>query len=84
MNTTLTHLRPSPFSPEFLDRQDSHVVLRHKTERSDDEVTGSDLEETIPRASRLAIESDLLQDDVLVEVNTVKATEKSVYDTDWL
>ena len=48
---------------------------RYKSEGSDDEVTGRDLVETVPRGAALAIEVDLLKHDVLVQVDTVEAGE---------
>ena len=61
-----------PFTAELLDGENSGVVPRDEAERGDDDVAGADLDEALVGRAVLAIEADLLQDDVLVEVDTVE------------
>ena len=62
-----------PFSPEPLDAEDTGIVSRNETEGSDDQVTSSDLEELLPRCAVRTVKANLLKDNILVEVYSVKA-----------
>lgn len=48
-------------------------LTRHEPKRGDDQVSRRDLEELRPRRALAAIEPDLLEDDVLIEVDPVEA-----------
>ena len=61
---------------ELLDGEHGHVVAGDEAERGDDEVAGRDLEEARPGVAALAVEADLLEDDVLVQVDTVEAAKR--------
>jgi hypothetical protein len=47
----------------------------NEAEGGDDHISGRDLEETLPGCALLAVISNLLQDDVLVEVDAVESVE---------
>ena len=61
-----------PLPPQLLNRQDRHIIPGHEPERRDDQVPDADLEQAVPRAALGAVEPDLLQDDVLVQVDAVE------------
>lgn len=61
-----------PLAAELLDREDGHIVPGDEPERRDDQVPHPDLEQLVPRGPGLAVEPDLLQHDVLVEVHAVE------------
>jgi hypothetical protein len=57
---------------DLLDEENGEIVPRHEAERSHNQVAGRDFEELVPRRTGLPCETNLLQDDVLVEVDTVE------------
>ena len=50
---------------------------RYESERGDDDVADRDLEEARPGRAGGAVEPDLLEDDVLVEVDAVEAARRN-------
>lgn len=65
-------LRLDPLAPQLLDRQHRRVVPWHEPQRGDDQVPDGDFEEPVPGGPVGAVEPDLLEDDVLVEVDAVE------------
>ena len=65
-------LNLDPFTAELLDGEDGRVVPRDEAKCGDDDVASADLDEALVGRAVLAIEADLLQDNVLVEVDTVE------------
>ena len=61
-----------PFTAELLDGENSGVVPRDEAEHGNDDVPDRDFEEALPWRARLAIKPDLLQDDVLVQIDTIE------------
>ena len=61
-----------PFPTELLDGEDRDVVAGNKAKRSDDEVADADAEEPVPRRAIAAVEANLLEDDVLVQVDAIE------------
>lgn len=49
---------------------------RHKSKRGNDDISGGDFEEFIPRGARLTSISNLLKHHILVEVDAVEPTIK--------
>ena len=66
-------LNLDPLAAELLNCEDGDVVSGHETESSDDDVADTDLEELVPGSTSLAVEANLLEYDVLVQVDTVEA-----------
>lgn len=62
-----------PLAAKLLDQDNSEVVPGHEAKRSDNKVSGSNLEQSCPRRSARTVKVDLLQHDVLVQVDTVEA-----------
>lgn len=50
----------------------NEILTRNEAEDGDDDVSSRDAEELVPRRSGGSVESDLLKDDVLVEVDAVE------------
>lgn len=49
------------------------LLTGHETQGRDDDVPGGDFEQLLPRSAGLAVEPDLLQDDILVQVDAVES-----------
>lgn len=48
------------------------TLTRYESQRRNNQIPGADFEQPIPLGSTLSIEPDLLEDDVLVEIDTVE------------
>lgn len=60
------------FPAKGFDGEDCGVVAGNEAKRGNDHVSSRDLEHLLPRCTFLAIEADLLEDDILVEVDAVE------------
>jgi len=67
-----------PLATKLFDRQDGGVVSWDESESGDDHAASGDFEETLPRCTRLSVITDLLEDDVLIQVDTVEAGKTNV------
>ena len=65
-------LNLDPLAAQLLDGEYGDVVPGDEAQGGDDEVADRDLEEALPGLAALAVEADLLQHDVLVQVDAVE------------
>jgi len=64
-----------PFSSKNFDRKYRRVIPGYEAKGSDDHASSRYLEETFPRSTGGSVIADLLENDVLVEIDAVKAVE---------